>query len=118
MQVGIRVEERGAWCLGSAATYWFVSGHITIHLRKWQLSVTGREIALIMQLIQQMVVNVCYCFFPFAAALSIFSCTLNVTILLIKLKGMGLSTGNRTEPFAPSYTDNSSLNCSIPLGVG
>ena len=43
-----------------------------------------------------------YLFFRFASALCKFSFTLNFTILLIRSKGIGLSSGNLTEPFAPA----------------
>ncbi len=50
----------------------------------------------------QRIVNVLYLFFTFASALSKFFFTLNLTILLIKANGIGLSKGNLTVPFAPS----------------
>ena len=40
-----------------------------------------------------------YFFFDFAIA--VFSSTLNFTILVIRSKGKGLSSGNCTDPFAP-----------------
>src|SRR5437899_11641295 len=46
----------------------------------------------------------------FATDLSKFSFTLNFTILLTRLKGIGLSKGNCTEHFDPSYADSSSRN--------
>ena len=39
---------------------------------------------------------------PASAALSRLSFTLNMTILPIKSNGIGLSSGNRIEPLAPS----------------
>jgi hypothetical protein len=45
--------------------------------------------------------KVFYCFFRLASAFFKFSFNLNFTILLIRLKGTGLSNGNCTEPFAP-----------------
>lgn len=43
-----------------------------------------------------------YRLFSFASAVSKFFFTLNFTILLIKLRGIGLSNGNLTVLFAPS----------------
>jgi hypothetical protein len=54
----------------------------------------------------------------FAAALARFSATRKRTIRSIKSSGNGWSMGNCTEPFAPSYPANSSLNASVPLEVG
>ena len=52
--------------------------------------------------IQQRLAYGLYFFFPCASAPARFSFTLNFTILLIRPKGIGLSSGNFTEPFAPS----------------
>jgi hypothetical protein len=46
--------------------------------------------------------NFLYRLFRFAFSLSEFSFALNLTILRIKPKGIGLSNGNLTVPFPPS----------------
>ena len=56
-----------------------------------------------------------YFFFPAFAKLFF---TLNFIILDIKVKGIGLSKGNCTVLFAPSYAESSFLNASFSLGAG
>jgi hypothetical protein len=61
--------------------------------------------------------KVFYCFFPLASAFLKFSFTLNFTILLISLKGIGFPMEAAPNPLR-RHKHSSSLNFSIPLGAG
>lgn len=59
-----------------------------------------------------------YFLFPFKTAFSKFCLTLYFTMSRIKLSGIGLFSGNRTVPFAPSYAASSFSNFFMPADPG